>query len=781
MSLVHKEVGVLVEELHSLKIKDVIEKPISLEDLTTPSNHHHHRNNAHMTNQISDTKTGNWTLNKDNDSLSKNDNDNYQKNNDNTTTSTTSINNRNLNIRQTSNNIPRPNQKDNTGISTRPSSIILDQDERKSINPSSGASFYEIPLDTPSAFRNYNETIINDDPNVRCKGRFRFILCFLAIYSFSICLASRMALNLAINEMAISEHDLVVQDPIRKHDVLHSHGLLPIEEHIEHMKDPRLLINNGDVDSSQHDAHYELARKAHYEHMDMSHLDIIHHDTSSDTTTDIITTTMANEAKDEEHTHDQERWSPKRKQILLGAFYLGYFPVMLISGYVTEKHGAKAALLSASLGSGLISLLTPIVALRLPFGLVIVLRMLLGAFQAPVVPALYAFCNRWLSPTEMGIFASFIKVAMGVGVLLGYLIPGLLMQLGFQWDSYFYTHGAICLLWAIAWCVLATSSPQDNKRVSPDELRWIMRKKPTDLMVIENGNKQRESADDNVDMSQQQQADRSVIRLMLKHPSVWALAITKLTHNFGIDFVLIEFSSFMSEAHKKTLAPVIVIACIGSVTLVTLVSLIGWSAKVVLRRKLFGFNRTIWRKIFQSVANFGMAILFFIMATTWIENLEEIGLIVVFMNFFWMFGAGGEAMAANDISIRYPATIYGFAHSISALSGMLVPGIAALVLADSPSSQDSWSIYFACMGSICAFGGFVFIFLFESKLFLPSEIQLELLPLDGSSSTRDRDNGIDQRGRNEIINKRQEQMQKQQCSNGSRPKEESLNSNQTKL
>lgn len=164
------------------------------------------------------------------------------------------------------------------------------------------------------------------------------------------------------------------------------------------------------------------------------------------------------------------------------------------------------------------------------------------------------------------------------------------------------------------------------------------------------------------------------------------------------------------------------IACTGALSLVLLVSFIGWISKVVVQRKCFGLTKTVWRKVFQGIANFGIASMLFIFASCSPSNNYVICFIVIMLNIFYMFGAGGEAVAANDMSIRYPATIYGFAHSISALGGLMVPGLAALVLGSQPKSHERWTIYFYLLATFAALGGFVFIFLFKSKLFLPCEI-----------------------------------------------------------
>lgn len=411
-----------------------------------------------------------------------------------------------------------------------------------------GSDFYVIPLNTPTAYQNYVGSIL--DPtvikaeNLTWKQRFRFLICTLAIFSFSICLASRMALNIAINEMAQGDYS---DDTLGSS---HIKGVIPMEERIEHIGNSTHLMPKQSQPISQNDSTVS-GQLVKYEHEhgpnSTASVNSIFNDDDS-----IITTEQPNIIT------NTNRWTPTIKHMLMGAFYLGYFPVMLISGYLADLYGAKTSLFLAAFGSGAINILTPFVVNQkeLPIIVLIILRIALGALQAPVVPSLYALCNMWLSKTEMGIFASFIKVSMGLGVLFGYLIPGIVMMTGYGWPAYFYSEGIVCILWSVAWFLLATSKPQDNRFVQLEELRWILRKKPAELktlsLTIEPKNNNVNSQEENEIIQSNDKvskADRSVISHILRHPSVWALAITKLTHNIGIDFVLIEFPSFMNQAH----------------------------------------------------------------------------------------------------------------------------------------------------------------------------------------------------------------------------------------
>lgn len=310
----------------------------------------------------------------------------------------------------------------------------------------------------------------------RCKQRFRFILCSLALSALSICIMSRMVLNVAIKDM---------------------------ERTAKNDKTVSQVTSTTKEPSTQQDTQVEV-------------------------------TSIPEESHSGNPQIEGKAWSP---QLVMGAFYVGYFPVMLFAGRIAEKFGAEKTLLVATYGTGAITLLTPILTSN--FGLILVARVLLGVVQASLVPSIYAFINRWLTETETSIFLSIVKVAMSLGVLSGYLMDLILHRLHIGWSALFYTGGTLCMIWSFTWILLSSATPNSNKYVEKEELDWIMRKK--------GGFKEIEDTESKGTLEKKDEVP--VFWLMLKHPPVWALGIVKFTHNFALDFLLIELATYLKELH----------------------------------------------------------------------------------------------------------------------------------------------------------------------------------------------------------------------------------------
>lgn len=151
-----------------------------------------------------------------------------------------------------------------------------------------------------------------------------------------------------------------------------------------------------------------------------------------------------------------------------------------------------------------------------------------------------------------------------------------------------------------------------------------------------------------------------------------------------------------------------------------LITPIGWSARIAVERKILGFNRTRWRKIFQGLSNFSMAAVYLMLPLLSYDILPA-GMLIMLIHLFWMFGAGGESMVPYDLSLRYPATIMGFAHAISVLSGVTIPSICGLILGDFGNEPERWNLLFLALAAALCVGGLVFCLVIKAEPFLPGE------------------------------------------------------------
>lgn len=245
---------------------------------------------------------------------------------------------------------------------------------------------------------------------------------------------------------------------------------------------------------------------------------------------------------------------------------------------LAEKYGAKYIILMSAMSSALINMLTPVMA-GYSFSLLVVSRILLGAMQAGIVPAMYALFSKWLTMTETSIFAPMIKVALAIGVLLGSLLPGVIISSGLGWPIVFYVSGFVCLIWALPWLAVSSSTPQQSKFVGQLELDRIMRKKqpaaaapaaatatgtgkPASVIVMANCNSADvNGTDESVGGHSKTAASQDSVPwlLIMRSPSVLALIFVKLTYNFPLDFAFIELSSYLKNVHHAPMSLVSIV------------------------------------------------------------------------------------------------------------------------------------------------------------------------------------------------------------------------------
>ena len=91
-------------------------------------------------------------------------------------------------------------------------------------------------------------------------------------------------------------------------------------------------------------------------------------------------------------------WSEKTQGILLGAFFWGYFLMMVPGGRIAETHGPRLLLTFGMVMTGLINLLTPFMAPL--FYVFVASRVVLGLSQAIVFPGCYALVSNWIPEHE---------------------------------------------------------------------------------------------------------------------------------------------------------------------------------------------------------------------------------------------------------------------------------------------------------------------------------------------------------------------------------------------
>jgi len=143
-------------------------------------------------------------------------------------------------------------------------------------------------------------------------------------------------------------------------------------------------------------------------------------------------------------------WTPSTIGMMLSAFSLGYLILQPVGGYIADKFGARRTLAAAMAGWSIWVLLTPIAPTVL--WLTALFRVLLGAFEAPYIPASVAAVARAVtSITRRGRFSAFVQSGAQLGPAAGVFFAGVILSTTGSATYIFVIFGLIGLVGAAAW------------------------------------------------------------------------------------------------------------------------------------------------------------------------------------------------------------------------------------------------------------------------------------------------------------------------------------------
>lgn len=160
--------------------------------------------------------------------------------------------------------------------------------------------------------------------------------------------------------------------------------------------------------------------------------------------------------------------------VLFSAFAFGYALSQPVAGYIADRFGAHR-----TIGIGLIwwSVFTILTALApagmaWSFGLLLVIRVLLGLGEAVIFPASNRLVAAWIPSNERGFANGLIFAGVGLGGgVAPLLITGIMLVL--DWRAAFYVCALIGVVLTVIWFAIGKDHPRDHARVSEEELAHI--------------------------------------------------------------------------------------------------------------------------------------------------------------------------------------------------------------------------------------------------------------------------------------------------------------------
>lgn len=391
-------------------------------------------------------------------------------------------------------------------------------------------------------------------------------------------------------------------------------------------------------------------------------------------------------------------WEESQKSFIFQAFFWTYVICQIPAARFAEIVGAKWILVTATVGSSILSLLSPWAASIHPYALALV-RAYMGVCQTALYPACYVLYTKWLPPAERSQAIPILGAGAYIGSIITSTATGYFSeQESFGWEYAFYMPSVVCAIWSILWILLGTSEPRQHWMISLEEIEYIESKMEVKATSLQ---------------QQQTKKDISWIKI-LSSSHIWAMAAAFLASNWAFTITLIYIPSYLNYV---LLIPPFRNGVINSIiyTLFCISSpIVGCVSALMIETRPFGLTKLQIRKIFQTIAVFSQAICFILLPTIGCNTNLVLGVLYTQI-VLYSFVNGGEVQVPAELSLDFAGTIYAIGNCVGSSTGILVPEVHKLIVKNHHNRGD-WNTYFYFGAVITTLGGLIFMIFGKNDL-----------------------------------------------------------------
>ncbi|KAE8749881.1 hypothetical protein FOCC_FOCC003350 [Frankliniella occidentalis] len=370
--------------------------------------------------------------------------------------------------------------------------------------------------------------------------------------------------------------------------------------------------------------------------------------------TTATTTTLANGTTVE--VPAEFDWDSKTRGLILSSFFYGYIVTQVPGGWLAARVGGSRVYGVGLAATALLTVLTPPIA-RAGTAWIIAVRIVEGLFEGVTYPCIHAVWARWAPPAERSRLATIAFSGSYAGTVVSLPLSGVLAaQLG--WPSIFYIFGVAALVWYGFWLYLVKENPEDDPRISREELLYIQ----STLATVP-------------DPKLTQQPWGKFLTSM----PVWAIVAAHFSENWGFYTLLTQLPTFMKDVLQVEIEQSGLLSALPYICMSV--------------RKLFNCGAFISQTIFMMIAAYTMSPWAIVLCITIAVGLG---------GFAW------SAFSVNhlDIAPQYASILMGISNTVATLPGMISPHITGYIVQDKTPSQ--WRIVFIISSTIYLVGAIIY-------------------------------------------------------------------------
>ncbi|XP_070000472.1 sialin [Penaeus vannamei] len=366
-------------------------------------------------------------------------------------------------------------------------------------------------------------------------------------------------------------------------------------------------------------------------------------------------------------------WDEVTQGIVLASYYYGYTITQIVGGRLAELYGTRLVFGGCIMGSGIITLFTPIAA-RAHVGAAIALRVLLGLTGGVAWPSMHALLARWIPPAERPRFIAFAYFATTLSVTFTLPLCGLIID-GRGWEAVFYTTGVLSLTWCMFWFALMHDTPAKHPRISREELEHI------EMAVAAGGSSKKTGA-----------------AIPWRHIStsmpVWAIIVCDMGNTFGLSIYLTQLPTYMRNVlgfsiKKNGLLSGLPFLCryVGGIISST-------GGEWLMSRGFLSIVNT--RRIFSAVAMLGPTVVLVGVAYSGCDPALTVSLLCLSM---FLNGAITTSQLVNhtDVAPNFSGTLFGISNTFASIASFISPVAVAAIIENQQTMTQWQKVFWMCV------------------------------------------------------------------------------------
>ncbi|TMS36060.1 hypothetical protein L596_003322 [Steinernema carpocapsae] len=168
-----------------------------------------------------------------------------------------------------------------------------------------------------------------------------------------------------------------------------------------------------------------------------------------------------------------QHWNSVTQGFILGAFFYGYILTQIIGGILAHRSGGKLIFFIGVFGTAAFTVLTPPLAFIGKFAF-IGARFMEGLLEGMTYPAMHVMWSNWAPVMERTRLATFAFSGSYFGTVVAMPLSAIIGD-DFGWSFVFYFFGLVAILWCVLWCKMICEFPQEDPKISTDELTLLQK------------------------------------------------------------------------------------------------------------------------------------------------------------------------------------------------------------------------------------------------------------------------------------------------------------------